>query len=274
MGSLEFGLIVGLGREDPAAAFARVAELGIPTCQVSATLENLERAGDPAGIRDAAEAAGVRVSAFFQVFRGQKYNISEGPTTCGLVPEQFRRARLAESISFAERVSATGVRDYVTHIGFIPDDPTSPLYRRLLTALGELLESLEKNGQRLLFETGQETASTLARTLRDLAAPHAGVNLDPANLLLYGMSSPLDAVEILGTRVWGMHAKDGIPPDRGEVLGHETPLGEGKVPFALVIPRLRELGFAGPVTIEREITGPKQREDIVRAMKLLGPLVA
>ncbi|MHC4253750.1 MAG: sugar phosphate isomerase/epimerase, partial [Planctomycetota bacterium] len=81
-------------------------------------------------------------------------------------------------------------------------------------------------------------------------------------------------VELLGTRVWGIHAKDGLPPNRDEALGRETALGEGKVPFSILITRLRELGFAGPVTIEREISGPKQREDIVRAMKLLGPLVA
>jgi sugar phosphate isomerase/epimerase len=71
-----------------------------------------------------------------------------------------------------------------------------------------------------------------------------------------------------------MHAKDGLPPNRGEALGQETPLGEGKVPFSILIPRLCELGFGGPVTIEREISGPKQREDIVRAMKLLAPLAA
>ncbi|MHC5053346.1 MAG: hypothetical protein ACYTKD_01370 [Planctomycetota bacterium] len=127
MAALDLGLIVGLGGGDPSSAFAAVAELGIPTCQVSATLEGFERAGDPSHIREAADAAGVRVSAFFQVFRGQKYNTSEGPATCGLVPEQFRRARLAESIAFADRAAAAGVRDYVTHIGFIPHAPASPL---------------------------------------------------------------------------------------------------------------------------------------------------
>ncbi len=274
MAGLDLGLIVGLGLGggDPASVFARVAEIGVPTCQISATLEGLQSAGDPSRIRDAADAAGVRVSAFFQVFRGQECDLARGPATCGLVPEQFRRARLADSIAFADLAAAAGVSDYVTHIGFIPDDPASPLYRRLLTALGELLERLERNGQRLLFETGQETAAALARTLRDLGAPHAGVNLDPANLILYGMSSPLDAVELLGDRVWGMHAKDGLPPNRGEALGLETPLGEGRVPFSLVIPRLRELGFRGPVTIECETSGPRQREDIVRAMRLLAPL--
>jgi len=272
--SLDLGLIVELSGKDHASAFAAVAGLGIPTCQVSATLEDLRRAGDPASIRDAADAAGVSVSAFIQAFTGQKHNIIEGPNTCGLVPEHFRRARLAESIAFADMVSATGVSDYVTSIGFIPDDPASPLYLRLLTALGELLGRLEHNGQRLLFETGQEAASTLSRTLKDLDAPHAGVNLDPANLLLYGMGSPLDAVELLGERVWGMHVKDAVPPGRDEALGHEKPLGEGQVPFPLIIPRLRELGFAGPITIESEITGPGRREDIVRATKLLSPLVA
>lgn len=273
MAKIELGLIVGL-HEDPAAEFARVAELGLPTCQVSTTLEGLKRAGGAAKVVKAAERAGVRISAFFQVYEGQTYNLIDGPRTDGLVPEAFREVRLRESLEFVDEVSQTGTRDYAAHMGFIPDDPESPLYRRLLTALGKLLDKLEAAEMRLLFETGQETASTLARTIRDLGAPHAGVNLDPANLILYGMSNPLDAVEILGERVWGMHAKDGLPPNRGEGLGVETPLGEGRVNFPLVISRLREKGFKGPITIEREISGPKQREDILRAMKLLEPLIA
>lgn len=273
MARIELGLIVGL-HDDPSAEFARVAELGLPTCQVSTTLDGLVRAGGAEAVEKAAVRAGVRISAFFQVYPGQTYNLAEGPSTDGLVPEAYRDMRLRESLEFVELVSRSGVRDYAAHMGFIPDDPESPLYRRLLTALGKLLDRLEAARMRLLFETGQETASTLARTIRDLDAPHAGVNLDPANLILYGMSHPLDAVELLGERVWGMHAKDGLPPNRGESLGVETPLGEGKVPFPLVLARLREKGFAGPVTIEREITGPKQREDILRAARLLEPLLA
>ena len=101
-----------------------------------------------------------------------------------------------------------------------------------------------------------------------------GLESDPANLILYGMSNPLDAAELLGERVWGMHAKDGLWPNRGEALGQETPLGRGRAPFPLLVPMLRAKGFTGPVTIEREIRGPKQREDILKALRLLEPLVA
>ena len=81
-----------------------------------------------------------------------------------------------------------------------------------------------------------------------------------------------DAVEIFGEYVRGMHAKDGVWPNLDEVLGRETPLGEGKVNFPLLIPRLKEKGFEGPITIEREITGPEQRMDILKAKALLEQL--
>jgi len=43
------------------------------------------------------------------------------------------------------------------------------------------------------------------------------------------------------------------------------------VNFPLLLRRLKACGFTGPVTIEREISGPQQVTDIKHAMKLLGP---
>lgn len=272
MSGLDLGLIVSLG-EDLGPAFARVRELGLPTCQLSTSPEGLSEVKDPSLIKRAEAASGVRASAVFIVFQGQVYDRVRGPATAGLVPPDLREERLGASLRASDFLKEAGVRDLVFHMGFIPDDQSSPLYTGFLGAAEKLLARMEANGQRLLFETGQETASALARTLRDLDAPHAGVNLDPANLILYGMSNPLDAVELLGERVRGFHAKDGLWPNRDDALGVETPLGEGAVPFELIIPRLKELGFKGPVTIEREITGPKQREDILKAIKVLEGLV-
>jgi sugar phosphate isomerase/epimerase len=127
------------------------------------------------------------------------------------------------------------------------------------------------SGQVVCFESGQELPSTLKRTILDVGTGNLFVNLDPANLILYGMADPLDAVEIFGEYVRGMHAKDGVWPNRDEVLGHETVLGEGRVRLSLLIPRLKAKGFKGPITIEREISGPQQRTDILKPKELLDP---
>jgi len=133
----------------------------------------------------------------------------------------------------------------------------------------EFCEYCRRNGQIFCFETGQELPSVLKRTIEDVGTGNLGINLDPANLLLYGMAHPLDAVEIFGEYVRGMHAKDGLWPDRNKPLGKEVPLGEGEVYFDLLIPKLKEKGFRGPITIEREITGERQIKDILRAKEIL-----
>ena len=93
--------------------------------------------------------------------------------------------------------------------------------------------------------------------------------MNPANLILYGKADPLDAVAIFGPWVRGMHAKDALWPNRGDRLGQEVRLREGRVNFPLLLRRLRAYGFRGPVTIEREIAGPKQIEDIKHAIEFL-----
>jgi sugar phosphate isomerase/epimerase len=100
------------------------------------------------------------------------------------------------------------------------------------------------------------------------------VNLDPANLLLYGKANPLDALDILGTLVRGVHAKDGEYPTDGRNLGKEQPLGQGRVNFPALVGKLKVMGYTGALTIEREISGPRQTEDIKSAIRLLEPLCA
>ena len=58
-------------------------------------------------------------------------------------------------------------------------------------------------------------------------------------------------------------------PEPGGKLGREVPLGEGEVRIRELIPALFQRGYRGPLTIEREISGPKQIEDILRAKALL-----
>jgi sugar phosphate isomerase/epimerase len=191
----------------------------------------------------------------------------------GLVAPDHRERRLALAKDFSDRVRDMGLQSITCHMGFIPDDPDDPVYRGFLEATKELLEHCAGNDQVFCFETGQELPSTLKRTIVDSGMDNAFVNLDPANLLLYGMAHPLDAAEIFGEYVRGMHAKDGLWPNRDEGLGIETPLGEGAVNFPVLLPMLKRKGFRGPVTIEREISGPQQKVDILKAKEILEPLL-
>jgi sugar phosphate isomerase/epimerase len=73
--------------------------------------------------------------------------------------------------------------------------------------------------------------------------------------------------------VRGVHAKDGEYPTNGRELGVEKPLGEGRVNFPVFISKLKALGYAGALTIEREISGPQQIADIKHAIGMLSELV-
>ncbi|MFH1007866.1 MAG: sugar phosphate isomerase/epimerase family protein [Candidatus Latescibacterota bacterium] len=272
MSKMKLGLIVGVS-DDPRTNFEKVLALGIPTCQLTCTAEWLVDRMDPRKIRRAAEEAGIEISSFFLLFEGQRFDLKDGPATMGLVPESFRERRLKLAKRFSDMVRDMGVDSITSHIGFIPDDPEDPIYTSFLDVMREFAEHCAKNGQIFCFETGQELPSTLKRTIRDVGTGNLFVNLDPANLILYGMANPLDAAEILGESVRGMHAKDGTWPNRDEVLGLETPFGAGRVNFQLLIPRLKEKGFSGPITIEREIAGPQQQADILMAKALLEPML-
>jgi sugar phosphate isomerase/epimerase len=136
-----------------------------------------------------------------------------------------------------------------------------------------VLAHVRQNGQKFLFETGQETPVTLRRLMEDLGNRDVGINLDPANLILYGKANPVDALDVFGSYVLDVHAKDGVYPVNGRQLGEEKPLGQGKVNFPRLIARLKELGYDGAITIEREISGEEQRKDIINAIKILKELI-
>ncbi len=78
---------------------------------------------------------------------------------------------------------------------------------------------------------------------------------------------------MVGTLVRGVHAKDGLFPTDPRKLGEEVPIGRGKVDFPKVIQRLKALNYTGAITIEREISGPRQIEDIRQSKAYLEKLI-
>lgn len=57
-------------------------------------------------------------------------------------------------------------------------------------------------------------------------------------------------------------------------LGREVKVGEGKVNFPLFIKRLKECGYDGAITIEREISGEQQVKDIKDTKAYLESLIS
>ncbi len=217
---------------------------------------------------------GIMITAFWCGWEGPKvWDFIQGPETLGIVPEVYRDARVRNLLDGAAFAHRLGVRDIVTHAGFIPETPGDPNYPGVVSALRGLAENYRQQGLNFLFETGQETPVTLLRCIEDVGLGNLFINLDPANLLMYGKANPLDALDVLGRLVRGVHAKDGLYPVDGKRLGRETKVGEGKVDFPRLIGKLKSLGYDGSLTIEREISGPQQLADILDTQRYLSGLI-
>lgn len=270
---LRLGVMASLP-EGVEQAYRRVHELGLPTCQLACWQPELLNAEIARSVAEAQKRYNVETTTLWTGFAGRSvWNFTEGPLTIGLVPEATRAERVEVLKRGADFAASIGVPTITTHVGFIPEDPNNPIYAGVLRALDEVIRYCRERSVTFCFETGQETPITLLRTIEDLGYDNVGVNFDPANLLMYGKANPVDALDILGPYVRGVHAKDGEYPTNGRELGAEKPLGEGRVNFPALIAKLKSYGYKGALTIEREISGPQQIEDIRRAIRILTPLL-
>lgn len=271
---LKLGVLVGLGH-DPEIELKKVKDLGLGSCQISCWDMSLYTDKNVAKLKAASEKYGVEITTIWAGYSGPEvWNFLEGASTIGLTPPEYRAQRVADLKKGADFAKACGVPSITTHAGFIPENPSDPLYKPTIAALADVANHCKKLGIEFWFETGQETPITLRRAMKDIGTDNLGVNLDPANLLMYGKANPVDALDIIGAYVKGVHAKDGEYPngDNPDALGGEKPLGEGRVNFPVLVPKLKTFGFAGALTIEREIGGDQQIVDIKRAIEILEPL--
>jgi sugar phosphate isomerase/epimerase len=191
-----------------------------------------------------------------------KWNFVQGPSTIGLVPPKTRAARIDALKQVSDFAKLLGVSQVQTHCGFIPENPADVLYSASINAIRTVAQHCHRNGQYFLMETGQETPITMLRAIRDVNMPNLGVGFDTANPILYGKANPVDAVDILGPHVRSVHAKDGKWPTDPSKLGEEVLIGQGLVDFRKVFTKLRDFGYTGAITIERETSGPQQIEDV------------
>jgi sugar phosphate isomerase/epimerase len=249
---------------DPDGTFRRVHDIGFSNCFLS--LDGYINGFKPAIANQFGDllAKYSLVATTVEVVGPQPlvWNFLRGPSTIGLVPPSTRAARIDALRQASDFAKLLGIPQVQTHCGFIPEDPADPLYPGTVEAIRTVAQHCQANGQYFLMETGQETPTTMSRMIRDVAMPNLAVGLDTANLILYGKANPVDAVDIIGTHVRSVHAKDGRWPTNPSELGEEVLIGKGLVDFKQVFTKLHRLGYTGAITIERETSGPQQIEDV------------
>lgn len=276
--SNKIGAMVGYDTDvDILEKFRKNQELGINSCQICIWNVDIFKSDEHAEkIKAAIAETGINVSSLWAGWTGPcEWNFTAGPDTIGLVPVAYRFTRLSELKSASDFAEKIGVKQVVTHVGFIPENPSATEFNGTVAALRNLCGYMKKKGQHFLFETGQETPITLLRTIEAIGTGNLGVNLDTANPILYGKANPVDALDVFGKYVMDTHIKDGFYPTNGMYLGHEARAGDGKANIPEVVRKLIvEYGYEGPFTIEREISGEQQTADIIHAKKLLEDAMA
>lgn len=225
-------------------------------------------------IKKAVAQTGIEVSTLWAGWSGPtEWNFTGGPMTLGLVPSAYRMKRAEELIMAGEFAVKIGVSRVATHVGFLPENMNDPEYLGVIAILRNIIVQYKTMGINFLFETGQETPVTLLRVIEELGMDNIGINMDTANLILYGKANSADAIRVFGKYVMDTHIKDGFYPTNGKELGREVKVGEGLANVPEVVKLLRESGYQGNYIIEREISGEQQTKDIIDTLEYLKKIV-
>jgi len=262
------------GPEDLAAACQR---LGLSALQLS--LKVFHRQGllapgwDERRTLDLLAAAGVTVVSAMMATHGEDYaTLASIAATGGVRSDAHWKQNARLAVDDAARARRLGVSLVSFHAGFLPERRDDPLRLTMLERLRHVVDAFADQGVAVAFETGQESAATLLEVLADLGRPTAGVNFDPANMILYGMGEPVAALAALGPHVRQVHVKDALPSDTPGQWGAEVPVGTGAVDWPAFFATLAELPAPVDLLIERE-AGEQREADIATAITHVGPLL-
>jgi len=203
------------------------------TCltSVQLALAPLRRAEWDAGnTRQRLSGARVSIVSGMMSMPGEDYSTLDSiRATGGLRPDAHWESNRAQAADCA-RLAAQLELDLVSfHAGFLPHERSDPQREVLIDRLRTVVDLFADEGVHVALETGQETAETLLDVLEELDRPTAGVNFDPANMLLYGMGDPMQALDLLATHVRQIHVKDARSATKPGSWGEEVPVGTGEV---------------------------------------------
>lgn len=267
----KIGVLIGLRADtDISLEMKKAKELGCECCQLTVWDMSLYTDEKAAEVVNAAKENDIEVSTLWAGWSGPKeWNFTGGPMTLGIVPDAYRMKRLEELVLGADFAVKIGAPRLATHAGFLPENMNDPQFYPVLAALRYIVNECKNRGLCFLFETGQETPVTLLRFIEAIGGENVGVNMDTANLILYGKANSADAISVFGKYVMDTHIKDGFYPTDGKNLGREVKVGEGMANLPEVIKRLQAVDYKGNYIIEREISGEQQTKDIIDTLALL-----
>jgi L-ribulose-5-phosphate 3-epimerase len=249
--------------------------LGINVAQIACGDPHHAHWQEGDALPEVARSSGITFTGAMLGFPGEDYTTPRTiKATGGFGTPADRPARLERLRWALDRTVALGLSDLMLHAGFLPElsDPDRPAMLDTLARAGQLAAEA---GVTLAFETGQETADLLRRTLDDLQMPNIRVNFDPANMLLYDMGDPIRAVEILGPDIRSVHVKDARRPTTPGRWGAEVPLGQGEVNIRKFVQTLKATGYSGPLVVERAVGDQAGRlRDVAHGLAFLRECLA
>jgi len=197
--------------------------------------------------------------------KGEDYSTLDSiRRTGGIRPDSTWPDNLAAAKGNAALAKRLGISLVTFHAGFLPHDQRDPERTRMIGRLREVADIFGQSGIRIAFETGQESADTLLDVLAEL--PQVGVNFDPANMILYGMGDPVEAINKLAPRIVQFHIKDALPAKKPGEWGQEVTVGTGGVRWAEFFKAAATI--PGDFVIERE-AGDDRITDVVAARTLV-----
>lgn len=185
---------------------------------------------------------------------------------CGDLGLGFTNAKTVKkavetTAKFFEVAQLLNVPIVTSHIGHVNDPKNPDASKTALDALRRLGDTGEKRNTTFASETGTEDGQPLRAFLDELAHPRIRLNFDPANMTMRGFDVE-SCVRLLGPFIAHTHAKD------AQLNGGERALGCGDIDWPRYLGWLRNVGYEGPLVIERE-GGNAWRDDVRQGLTLL-----
>lgn len=257
---MKVGILINL-KDDPYGRIGRAAKLGFSSGQISVWNLSLYSEEGVQLVKKACKDFNFTITAVWCGWSGPiEWGYPNMYTTLGLVPAAWRSQRVKELLDGAAFARELGVKDIITHLGYMPDNPMNEDRIGVVQSVRHICKEIGKYGQRFLFETGEELPLTLVQLMHETGMENVGVNFDPANLLINARANPADALDLFASYVGGVHGKDGVYPQGVNPKGKEVMIGSGRANFPVLIEKLVEAGYDGDITIEREIKDSEERD--------------
>lgn len=249
----------------------KVQALGLKKLQLGLT-PHRDDPGTWDGVQEILGAAGISIVSGMFCTAGEDYTTPETiRRTGGIVPDEHWEENLAAAEAAAKLAQQMGLKLVSTHAGFLPHEQTDPAFDKLCGRVATLAHLYAKIGGYLLLESGQESADTLLVFLDEMArrgAKNVTINFDPANMILYDMDEPIEALQKLAPYVQQVHVKDANRTIIKGQWGEEVIVGTGQVDWVAFVRILAEANFTGDYIFERE-AGNTRVEDITKGIAAL-----